>query len=106
MAASSKQDESGTGAISARFFRPDMLFRKHLRVRRGEGVGLALFFAYAFLLMVCYYILKTLREPLLLVAASAEAKSYGSAATAVVLFVMVPLYGKMLRRKDPGDLIR
>ena len=56
--------------------------------------------------MVCYYILKTLREPLLLVAASAEAKSYGSAATAVVLFIMVPLYGKMLRRKDPGDLIR
>ena len=35
--------------------------------RPGEGRAVALFFLLAFLILVAYYVLKTLREPLLLV---------------------------------------
>jgi AAA family ATP:ADP antiporter len=56
--------------------------------------------------MVCYYLLKTLREPLLLVNASAELKSYALAATAVVLLILVPMYGAVFRRTTRCQLIR
>ena len=49
-----------------------------------------MFFAYALLLMLSYYILKTIREPLLLTGPSAEIKSYAYAATAALLLI-VPL---------------
>lgn len=79
---------------------------RYLHLRHGEGQSVWYFFTYAFLLMVCYYVLKTLREPLLLVAASAEIKSYALAVTALVLLVMVPLYGQVFRRVEPGQLVQ
>ena len=50
----------------------ERLFRSFTRPEAGEGRSLLLFFAYAFLVLVSYYIVRTLREPLLLVGASAE----------------------------------
>src|SRR5262245_47208683 len=58
---------------------------------------LLLFFAYAFLVLVSYYIVRTLREPLLLVDASAEVKTYASAAAALALLLLVPLYAAAFR---------
>jgi AAA family ATP:ADP antiporter len=72
----------------------------------GEGRCLALFFGYAFLLLVAYYIVRTLREPLLLVDASAELKTYASAIAALALLVLVPLYGSAFRRTDRNQLVR
>jgi AAA family ATP:ADP antiporter len=46
-----------------------------------------------FLLLTGYYILKTAREPLILLAGGAELKSYASAAQALTLVFYVPLYG-------------
>jgi len=75
-------------------------------LRAGEGKAVVLFFAYAFLLMVTYYVLKTLREPLLLVGGSAELKSYAYAAVAAVLLVLVPFYSAFFRRTEPRQLVR
>ncbi|HEX6993217.1 MAG TPA: MFS transporter [Gammaproteobacteria bacterium] len=75
-------------------------------VRAGEGASVLLFFAYAFLLLVCYYVLKTIREPLLLTDGSAELKSYAYAAIAAVLLVLVPLYGVLFRRTGRRQLVR
>lgn len=75
-------------------------------VRAGEGASVLLFFAYAFLLLVCYYVLKTIREPLLLTDGSAELKSYAYAAIAAVLLVLVPLYGALFRRTGRRQLVR
>lgn len=66
-------------------------------IGRDEGRGLALFFTYALLMMVSYYILKTIREPLLLSGSSAEYKSYAHAVIALLLLLIVPLYGKVFR---------
>ena len=82
------------------------LLRSFTRLEAGEGRCLALFFAYAFVLLVSYYIVRTLREPLLLVDASAEMKTYASAIAALALLVLVPLYGAAFRRADRNQLVR
>jgi AAA family ATP:ADP antiporter len=49
-------------------------------------------------LLVAYYILKTVREPLILLAGGAELKSYAAAAQALSLVAYVPLYGWVAAR--------
>ena len=51
-------------------------------------------------MLVSYYIVRTLREPLLLVGASAEVKTYASAAAALALLLLVPLYAAAFRRTN------
>jgi len=68
------------------------------RLRPGEGLAVFYFMAYGFLVMFSYYMLKTLREPLLLSKATAEMKSYAYAVIALVLLFVVPAYGALYRR--------
>ncbi|HEY9183302.1 MAG TPA: hypothetical protein VIQ99_08890, partial [Gammaproteobacteria bacterium] len=75
------------------------------RIEPGEGRCLLLFFAYAFLVLVSYYIVRTLREPLLLVDASAEVKTYASAMAALALLLLVPLYAAAFRRTSRNQLV-
>ncbi len=75
-------------------------------LRPGEARSVALFFLLAFFILVAYYILKTLREPILLVAASAEMKSYAYATIALILLFAVPLYGCVFRRTSKRQLTR
>lgn len=75
-------------------------------VRAGEGRSVSFFFTFAFLILVAYYVLKTLREPLLLADDSAEMKSYGYAVVAVLLIVIIPLYGVVFRRTRRAQLTR
>jgi AAA family ATP:ADP antiporter len=72
----------------------------------GEGRCVGLCSVYAFLLLVCLYVLKTVREPLLLVSGTAELKSYAYATVAAVLLALVPLYGVAFRRIEKSWLIR
>lgn len=62
-------------------------------VRAGEGGTVVLMFLNVFLLLLSYYVLKTVREPLILMAGGAELKSYAAAAQALTLIVYVPVYG-------------
>jgi AAA family ATP:ADP antiporter len=71
----------------------DRLLRVFGDVRAGEGATVLLMSLNVFLLLTGYYILKTAREPLILLAGGAELKSYASAAQALTLIFYVPLYG-------------
>jgi AAA family ATP:ADP antiporter len=51
-----------------------------------------------FLLLTAYYLLKTAREPLILLHGGAEVKSYAAAGQAVLLLGFVQLYGSVARR--------
>ena len=64
------------------------------------------FFSYALLMMVSYYILKTIREPLLLSTSSAEIKSYAYALTAALLLLIIPIYGFVFRNSSKQQLTR
>lgn len=76
------------------------------RLRPGEGRSVLLFSSYAFLMMLCYYLVKTLREPLLLDTAPAQMKSYAYATVALLLLFIVPLYGIVFRRTSKQQLSR
>lgn len=76
------------------------------KLHPGEGVAVMLFCSYGFLVMFCYYMLKTLREPLLLAGSSAEVKSYATALISLVLLFVVPLYGLVFRHVHKKKLSR
>lgn len=65
-------------------------------VRPGEGVTALLLTANVFLLLTAYYVIKPVREGLILAMDhGAEKKSFVSAAIAVTLLFAVPAYGKV-----------
>jgi len=72
----------------------------------GEGKAVLLFALYAFLLLVCYYILKTTREVFILTDYGAETASYAIATQALLLLFIVPLYGLLFRAAGKVFLIR
>ena len=75
-------------------------------VHGGEGVTALLLMLNIFLLLAAYYLLKTIREPLILsVPGGAEVKSYSAAATAGLLMLLVPLYSAFASRVSRVKLI-
>ena len=84
----------------------DRLFNRFTPLHPGEGLGTAAFFVYALLMMISYYILKTIREPMLLTGSSAELKSYAYATIAMILLFVIPLYGVLYRRSGKQQLTR
>jgi AAA family ATP:ADP antiporter len=72
-----------------------------LPVREGEGRAVALLFANAFVLLFAYYLIKPVREMLILTEQTAEMRSYAVALQAVALLVVIPLYTAILRRVVP-----
>ena len=76
----------------------DRVLRLFTDVRPGEGAAAALLLLSLFLLLVGYYVLKTVREPLVLEGGGAEVASYSSAGQAVVLAGFIPLFGWIASR--------
>ena len=83
----------------------DRVLRLFADVRAGEGRDCLLMFANVFLLLVAYYVLKTVREPLILATGGAELKTYAAAAQAAVLLFYVPAYGYVASRLPPRKLV-
>lgn len=67
-------------------------------LRPGERLLAALLAADLFVVLVAYYVLKTVREPLILATGGAELKSYAAGIQALVLVPLVPLYGAAVAR--------
>src|ERR671918_245577 len=74
-------------------------------VRAGEGAGALLLAMNVFALLAFYYILKTVRESLILSEAGAEVKSYAAAGQALLLLAFVPAYGALASRVNRVTLI-
>jgi AAA family ATP:ADP antiporter len=75
------------------------------RVEPGESATVLLLLANVFVLLVAYYVLKTVREPLVLASGGAELKSYASAFQAALLVLFVPAYGWLSSRVDRWRLV-
>ena len=76
------------------------------RVRPGEGRAAFLFFLHGFLLLASYQVVKALREAFMLTKFSAETRAYAVAVMALVLMLVVPLYGWLRHRLDGARLLR
>ena len=74
-------------------------------VRAGEGRTALLFAANVFLILMAYYVLKPVREALILGEGSAELKSYMSAVMVILLAIIVPGYGRLVSRLPRMRLI-
>jgi AAA family ATP:ADP antiporter len=72
----------------------------------GEGLGALILTINFFTLLGAYYLLKTVRESLILVEGGAEVKAYSSAAQAILLLGVVPLYGWIATLLNRHRLLR
>jgi len=74
-------------------------------VHAGEGATAVLMLVNIFLLLICYSIIKIVREPLILLGGGAEVRSYAAAGQALVLMAYVPFYGWFASRVDRIKLL-
>ena len=79
--------------------------RPFARVQPEEAVTAALMTLSVFLLLTAYYLLKTAREPLILLHGGAEVKQYAAAGQALLLVVVVNAYSALARRVGRQKLI-
>ncbi len=75
-------------------------------VRPGEGLSVLLMAFTMVLLLGSYYMLKTVRESLILSEGGAAIKTYSSAGQALLLLVLVPAYGSFASRVNRIALVR
>jgi ATP:ADP antiporter, AAA family len=65
-----------------------------------------LFFANLFLLLSAYYLLKVIREPLILLGGGAVQRSYALGLQAILLTLLIPAYGVLANRVEPARLVK
>jgi AAA family ATP:ADP antiporter len=82
------------------------LLRLFGEVRPGEATTVLLLALNCFVALVAYYVLKVVREPLILNTGGATAKSYAAGVQALVLVALVPLYGNFLARSNRRRLVQ
>jgi len=83
--------------------RLDRFLRLFAEVRGGEGANALLLALNVFVLLTAYYLIKPVREALILAGGGAEIKSYAAAGQGILLLGAVPLYawlaGRLPRRR-------
>lgn len=99
----SMSNHSAAGKPRAGIF--DRILSPLTVINAGEGLNAVLLMLAVFLLLTAYYVLKVVREPLILSGGGAELKSYTSAAQAVLLLFMIPVYGAIASRVNRIRLI-
>lgn len=83
----------------------DRFLRLFTDVRGGESATALMLTLNVFLLLTAYYLIKVLREPLILAGGGAEVKSYAAAGQAMLLLGAVPLYAALANRLPRRQLI-
>ncbi|MGQ0429300.1 MAG: NTP/NDP exchange transporter [Gammaproteobacteria bacterium] len=84
----------------------ERLLSAFTRVHAGEGRCIAVLCAQAFLLMVAYYLVRPVREALILTEGGAELRSYAVGVQAVLLLAVIPMYGWLVRHVVPGRVFQ
>src|SRR5688572_20409954 len=83
----------------------DLVLSLFAEVKPGEGLSALLLTLDVMLLLVAYYLLKTVREPLILASGGLAAKNYATGIQAIVLMGFVPLYAMLTARLQRMTLI-
>ncbi len=96
MSAAPPDNDLQRGAPSQRLLARAL--RPFTRVHPVEVASVSLMTLAAFLLLAAYYLLKTVREPLILLEGGAEVKLYARAAQALIMVGVVYVYGELARR--------
>src|SRR6476619_5826469 len=81
------------------------LLRPFAKVDPSEVVTAIILTLTGFFLLCGYYLLKTAREPLILLGGGAEVKSYAAAGQALLLIAFVPAYSRFASRVNRSKLL-
>jgi ATP:ADP antiporter, AAA family len=81
------------------------LLRPFSKVEPAEVALVSVMTLAAFLLLTAYYLLKTVREPMILLQGGAETKLYARAGQAVIMAVFVHFYGELARKVGRTKLL-
>jgi AAA family ATP:ADP antiporter len=81
------------------------LLRPFGQVEPNEALSATIMAVNVFLLLSSYYLLKTAREPLILLEGGAEVKSYASAGQSLLLLFVVRAYSELARRVGRMTLV-
>ncbi len=83
----------------------DRILRPFAEVHAGEAVTALVLAATIFLLLTAYYLLKVIREPLILLGGGAEVKAYAAAGQALLLIPVLKAHAAIARRVGRLKLI-
>ncbi|HZN97204.1 MAG TPA: hypothetical protein VFB61_05695, partial [Gemmatimonadales bacterium] len=83
----------------------DRALRLFTDVKAGEAGTALLLACNVFLLFWAYYVIKPIREALILSGGGAEVKSYAAAGQALLLLALVPAYGALADRLPRRSLL-
>jgi len=83
----------------------EKLLNLFTEVKPGESGTMLLLALNVFILLTAYYIIKPVREVLILTGGGAEVKSYASAGQVLLMAVTVPLYARLAGRFERRKLI-
>jgi AAA family ATP:ADP antiporter len=86
-----------------RYTRTERFMSLFTTLRAGEGQAAYRLCLQSFTIMFAYYLLKVIREPLILSDGSAELKAYTTAIQAVLLMFIVPVFTRMYQRTSSRD---
>lgn len=93
-----------------RFTFPERVLSFFTTLRPGEGHAALLLCAQSFALMFAYYLLKVIREPMILADGSAELKADSTALQALLLMLVVPVFVRLYwlagNRREKHHLFR
>ena len=101
--ARTRQGETDSRAAKLRW--PERLLRPFADVRAGEAATALVLAATIFLLLTAYYLLKVIREPLILLSGGAEVKAYAAAGQALLLIPVLRAHSAIARRVGRLKLI-
>ncbi len=87
-----------SAAPAARHSLLDRVLAPFADVRAGEAAGALVLALNVFVLLTSYYLIKTVREPLILASGGAEVKSYAAAGQTILLLFLVPAYSAFASR--------
>src|SRR5271154_207687 len=94
-----RSDDSTTDRTLSRMLRPFAV------VEPSEAATALILTFTVFVLLTAYYLLKTAREPLILLHGGAEVKSSAAAGQAALLVLVVRTYGSVAKRVGPSRLL-
>jgi AAA family ATP:ADP antiporter len=76
------------------------------KVKPGEGRCVLLLCLQALALMAAYYLIRPVREALILTEGGAELRSYAVGIQAALLIAIIPVYGMLIRRVDASRVFQ
>jgi ATP:ADP antiporter, AAA family len=99
LAGRSISDRAGAAVNAAQGLTPtERILTLFTRVEPGEGRGIVILALQAFTLMLAYYLVRPVREALILTEGTAELRSYAIGIQALLLIFILPAYGQLVQR--------